>query len=96
MDRTELEALLASYAEQAGPRKPPNGDVVSLEEILAAHERLGLEDDYPPLYRLCERYRAVDVYAALQREADRGTIQPTWIDEDSGYILRYQPTEERE
>jgi hypothetical protein len=74
---------------------PPNGDHIDLETIIAAYSTAAYAYHHPEyaLAMLCNYYRAVDVYHALAREAEAGTIQAELIDPDKGYILSFTPTE---
>ena len=74
----------------------PNGDHISFNEILAAYNR-ACSHNHPEyaLDILCDSHRGVDVYHALNREAEKGNIIPTLKDEKMNYIVRFHPANGR-
>lgn len=95
-NKKRVQELLARYDAEAGPRKPPDGTHISLDEILTAYNT-ALTSYHHSEYALdilCDTHRGVDVYHALRREADAGTIIPTLTDEKMNYIVRFRPADE--
>lgn len=90
--RLRNDELIARYDAEAGPRTPPNGDHISLEEILAAHHKASTynHSEYA-LDILFDSHRGVDVYHALNREAELGNIVPLLKAEKMNYIVRFRP-----
>lgn len=95
-NKDRVRELLASYDEQAGPRKPADGSHITREKILWAYHQASRVYHKPEyaLDLLCDTHRGVDVYHALRREADAGTIIPMLEDKEMGYIVRYRPAED--
>lgn len=74
-------------------QKVPDGSHIGVDEIMAAYSKARHIYRHPEyaLDILCDSHRAVDVYHALRREADAGTIIPVLEDHEKGYIVRYRP-----
>lgn len=88
--KAQQDAWIASTEK---PYRPPNGDHISLTEILAAYDRAdqAYGDSSLASDILCDSHRGVDVHHALAREADRRTIIPTLKDEKDNIVVRFRP-----